>query len=224
MASYAEVCSIIHMGISMLISSCRPSSAHEQSCCWLDLINGSLSSSRKYFNFRAIWWRHQMEAFSALLAICTGNSPVTGEFPTQRPVTRSFDDFFDLSFNTRLSKQREAGDLGSHLAHYDVIVMSCAQIDDEKCIGYLVFWVYSHDSGNSLCLFFIRLTTSITGAKLHVGIWQQNCRRYLAMYTYMFTCMHMHMNFHMHMNMNMFIQLIIKNYLKPWFHPHMEYV
>ena len=27
------------------------------------------------------WWRHQMEAFSALLALCAGNSPVTGEFP-----------------------------------------------------------------------------------------------------------------------------------------------
>ena len=51
------------------------------------------------------WWRHQMETFSALLAICAGNSPATGEFPTQRPVTRSFDVFFDLSFNKRLSKQ-----------------------------------------------------------------------------------------------------------------------
>ena len=39
-------------------------------------------------------WRHQMETFSALLAICAGNSPVTGEFPTQSPVTRSFDVFF----------------------------------------------------------------------------------------------------------------------------------
>ena len=29
------------------------------------------------------WWRHQMEAFSALLALCAGNSPVTGEFPAQ---------------------------------------------------------------------------------------------------------------------------------------------
>ena len=36
------------------------------------------------------WWRHQMETFSALLAICVGNSPVPGEFPTQRPVTLSF--------------------------------------------------------------------------------------------------------------------------------------
>ena len=49
------------------------------------------------------WWRHQMETFSALLAICAGNSPVPGEFPAQRPVTRSFDVFFDL--NKRLSKQ-----------------------------------------------------------------------------------------------------------------------
>ena len=50
-------------------------------------------------------WRHQMERFSALLALCVGNSPVTGEFPAQRPVTRSFDVFFDLRLNKRLSKQ-----------------------------------------------------------------------------------------------------------------------
>ena len=42
------------------------------------------------------WWRHQMETFSTLLALCEGNSPVTGEFPSRRPVTRSFDVFFDL--------------------------------------------------------------------------------------------------------------------------------
>ena len=43
------------------------------------------------------WWRHQMEALSA--------STVHGEFPTQMPVTRSFDVFFDLRLNNRLSKQ-----------------------------------------------------------------------------------------------------------------------
>ena len=53
----------------------------------------------------ATWWRHQMETFSALLALCAGNSPVSGEFPSQRPVTRSFDVFFDLRLNKRLSKQ-----------------------------------------------------------------------------------------------------------------------
>ena len=50
------------------------------------------------------WWRHQMETFSALLAICAGNSPVTGEFPAQRAGTRSFDIFFDRHPNKRLSK------------------------------------------------------------------------------------------------------------------------
>ena len=51
------------------------------------------------------WWRHHMKTFSALLAICAGNSPVTGEFPAQRPVTRSFDVSFDLRLNKRLNKQ-----------------------------------------------------------------------------------------------------------------------
>ena len=51
------------------------------------------------------WWHHEMETFSASLAICVGNSPVPGEFPTQRPVTWSFDVFFDLRLNKRLSKQ-----------------------------------------------------------------------------------------------------------------------
>ena len=40
--------------------------------------------------------------FSALLALCEGNSPVTGEFSSQRPVTRSFEVFFDLCLNKRL--------------------------------------------------------------------------------------------------------------------------
>ena len=70
----------------------------------------SLAFRQRHFyestkNFLPAWWRHQMETFSALLAICAGNSPVTGEFPAQRPVTRSFDVFFDLCLNKRLSKQ-----------------------------------------------------------------------------------------------------------------------
>ena len=46
-----------------------------------------------------------MEAFSALLAICAENSPVPGEFPAQRPLTRRFDVFLDLRPNKRLRKQ-----------------------------------------------------------------------------------------------------------------------
>ena len=53
----------------------------------------------------ASWWRPPMKTFSALLAFCAGNSPVTCEFPAQRPVTRSFGVFFDLLLNQQLSKQ-----------------------------------------------------------------------------------------------------------------------
>ena len=58
-----------------------------------------------WFRHRGAWWRHQMKPFSALPAICARNSPVTAEFPAQSPVTRSFDVFFDLCLNERLSKQ-----------------------------------------------------------------------------------------------------------------------
>ena len=51
------------------------------------------------------WWRHQMETFSELLALCEGNPSVTGGFLSQRPVTRSFEIFFDLCLNKQLSKQ-----------------------------------------------------------------------------------------------------------------------
>ena len=56
-------------------------------------------------NLNDSWWRHQMETFSALLAVCARNSPVPGDFPIQRPLTRSFDVFIDLRLNKRLSKQ-----------------------------------------------------------------------------------------------------------------------
>ena len=51
------------------------------------------------------WWRHEMETFPALLVLCAGNSLVTDEFHSQRPVTRNFDVFFDLCMNKWLSKQ-----------------------------------------------------------------------------------------------------------------------
>ena len=66
------------------------------------------------YNHGILWWRHQMETFSASLAFVrgihrsrAGLSPVTGELPAQRPVTRSFDVFFDLWPNKWLSKQSQ---------------------------------------------------------------------------------------------------------------------
>ena len=46
--------------------------------------------------------RRQMETFSVSLAICEGNLPVTSWFPSQRPVTWSFDIFFDVRVNMAL--------------------------------------------------------------------------------------------------------------------------
>ena len=65
-----------------------------------------------------------MDTFSALLALCAGNSPVNSEFPSQRPVTRSFDVCFDLYLNKRWVNNREAGDLRRIRPHYDVTVMN----------------------------------------------------------------------------------------------------
>ena len=69
-----------------------------------------------------------METFSALLAICAGNSPVTGEFPARRPVTRSFDvSLICVRINGWVSNGT-AGDLRRPRAHYDVTVMWCRDI------------------------------------------------------------------------------------------------
>ena len=100
---------------------------------WRVFLVLKVGSMKKLVSVKEIsftWWRHQMETFSALLALCAGNSPVTGEFPTQRPVTRSFA-FFSLIYawiNGWVSN-REAGDLRRHHAYYDVIVMKFALVN-----------------------------------------------------------------------------------------------
>ena len=60
---------------------------------------------------------------SALLAFCVGNSPVTGEFPSQKPVTRKFDIFFNLRLINCWEDNREADDLRRYHDDYDVIIM-----------------------------------------------------------------------------------------------------
>ena len=74
-----------------------------------------ISQDRNEFS----WWRHQMETFSALLALCAGNWPVTGEFPSQRPVTRRFS--LICAGTNGCANNRDAGDLRRHRAHYDVV-------------------------------------------------------------------------------------------------------
>ena len=91
------------------------------------------------------WWRHQMETFSALLALCVGNSPVPGEFPTQRPVTRSFDVFFDLRRLNGPVNKCKAGDLRRIRPHYDVTVMMQQRSAHFSCpnAGLLIYTDYN---------------------------------------------------------------------------------
>ena len=74
-------------------------------------------------NFIFTWWRHQMETFSALLAICAGNSPA----PVNSPHKRQWRGALMLSLIcARINgwvNNREAGDLRRYRAHYDVSVM-----------------------------------------------------------------------------------------------------
>ena len=95
---------------------CHQATSHDLNKCW--------QSSTCMTTYKSAWWRHQMETFSALLALCAGNSPVTDVFPTQRPVTRSFDVFFELRLNKQLNKQSWGWWFEWYRAHYDVIVMA----------------------------------------------------------------------------------------------------
>ena len=79
-----------------------------------------------------------METFSALLAFV-----VTGEFPSQRPVTRSFDVFFGLGRTSGWVNNRNAGDLRCHRAYYDATVvhlhtLKVKDISDVQCMPFAI--------------------------------------------------------------------------------------
>ena len=69
------------------------------------------------------WWRHQMETFSALLALCAGNSlvPVNSPYRGQWRGALMFS-LICARINDWVNN-REAGDLRRHRGHYDVNVM-----------------------------------------------------------------------------------------------------
>ena len=97
--------------------------------CYTQIKNRSWTAWHHIFNCLWVpnithaWWRRQMETFSALLAHCAGNSPITGEFPSQRPVTSSLMFSLISAWTNGWVNNRNAGDLRHHRAHYDVTVM-----------------------------------------------------------------------------------------------------
>ena len=90
-----------------------------------------------------------METFSALLALCAGYSPVTGEFPSQMQVTRSFDVLFDLHLNKQLGKQSWGWWLGRHRAHYAVIVTEFL-MQTMRGIGHLGYTIHEFTTSQKL--------------------------------------------------------------------------
>ena len=64
-----------------------------------------------------------METFSALLAICAGNSTVTGEFPAQGQWRGAMMFSLICALTNGSVNNHEANELRRHRAHYDVIVM-----------------------------------------------------------------------------------------------------
>ena len=65
--------------------------------------NPTIGTFAKYLNYHRVMTSSNANIFR--VSLCARNLPVTGEFPSQSPVTRSFDVFFDLYLNKRLSKQ-----------------------------------------------------------------------------------------------------------------------
>ena len=103
-------------------------------CCLLQLtVSNNWKCFRWAYSFLPTRWRHQMKIFFGLLAICVRNSQVSGEFPSQRPVSGDFDVFFELHLNNDWVNNHEAGDLRHYHAHYDIILMNilnnCVTVD-----------------------------------------------------------------------------------------------
>ena len=84
-----------------------------------------------------------METFSALVAFGAGNSPATGEFPSQRPGTRSFVVFFNLGTNGWMD-DRDAGNFRRHRVHYDVAVMFAVRQLVQEVLTNIVYVQYNH--------------------------------------------------------------------------------
>ena len=72
---------------------------------------------------RGPWWRLQMKTFSALPALCAGNSPVPVNSPHIGQWRGALMFSLIYAWINDWENNREAGDLRHHRGHYDVIVM-----------------------------------------------------------------------------------------------------
>ena len=87
-----------------------------------------------------------MEAFSASLSLCAGNSPVTCEFPHKGQWREALMFSLICAWINSWVNNGDAGNLKRHRAHYDVIVMcyffhiwSCSIIADFSPVIHILY-------------------------------------------------------------------------------------
>ena len=130
-----------------------------------------------FMKYNAVWWDYLRPSILKLTqksmmtssngnifrvpGLLCGNTPVTGEFPAQRPVTQSFGVFFDL----RWANNGDAGDLRRHRAHYDVIVMF-----NTRRLVYMYIYILLHSDTDAWvgCI--------ISDCDKHIAYWSNNCK------------------------------------------------
>ena len=116
----------------------------------------NVSLSARDFTFtlwkQGSWWRHQMETFSALLAICAGSSPVPGELPAPHKGQWRGALMFSLIWVwiKGWENNREAGDLRRYRAYYDVIVMLMPKMNSHTSLHVLLH--IGNCSATGLCV------------------------------------------------------------------------
>ena len=125
-----------------------------------------------------------METFSALLAICAGNSPVSGDFPAQRPVTRVLMFSLICAWINCWVNNGEAGDYRCYRTHYDVIVMIWIVLPGPINAKAWLHWTRNHlgqpdfQSGNlKFTIAFMSIWLDMRPLKLQrvIRIWWQGC-------------------------------------------------
>ena len=105
--------------------------------CGCTLVLTHIADSRNHNIIFYTCWRHQMETFSALLALCEGYPSLIGGFPLQRPVI--------CVWTNNWANDQDAGGLRRHRTHYDVSVMNIQQEESDmkvKIIMHRILWVF----------------------------------------------------------------------------------
>ena len=168
--------------------------------CSSEGINHNKTNHNKAACIFCTWWRHQMETFSVSLALCEGNPPVTDGLSSQWPVTRTFDVFFDMRLNKRLSKQsrRPWFETPSHSLwrHCNLEHAVCAPSQGRKLVyAVMAIWYrrLRHQNVTSATTCIIEVLTQKTRKYKYIHIFpernstRRGLMRYLSMQTLVFS-------------------------------------